>query len=62
MANVLEKYFNSVAIKLAYHRVQCWPDRMVKDQAGIRAFKADLEINSESKHQCLTRKRRIYEL
>ena len=48
MINVLEKYFNPKAIELAFHRVQCWPDRMVKDQAGIRAFKADLESNCQN--------------
>ena len=48
MSSVYQKYFNPEAIKLAYHRVQCWPDRMVKDQAGIRAFKADLEINCQN--------------
>lgn len=48
MSEILIKYFNPVAIKLAYRRVQCWPDRMVKDQAGIRAFKADLESNCQN--------------
>lgn len=45
MSIVLQKYFNSEAIKLAFYRVQCWPDRMIKDQVGIRAFKAQLDKN-----------------
>ena len=48
MFNVLEKYFNPEAIKLAYHRVQCWPERITKDQGGIRAFKSNLEINCKN--------------
>ncbi len=48
MSLVYQKYFNPKAIELAYHRVQCWPDRMVKDQVGIRAFKEDLESNCQN--------------
>jgi hypothetical protein len=47
MSSVYKKYFNPEAIKLAFHRVQCWPDRMIKDQVGIRAFKSQLEQNCE---------------
>ncbi len=47
MSEVLNKYFNVEAIKLAFFRVQCWPDRMTKDQVGIRAFKARLDKNCE---------------
>lgn len=47
MSIALQKYFNPEAIKLAFHRVQCWPDRMVKDQVGIRAFGRDLDVNCE---------------
>ncbi len=45
MSDILNKYFSPEAIKLAFHRVQCWPDRMIKDQVGIRAFKTKLEDN-----------------
>lgn len=45
MSEVLNKYFNPDNIKLAFLRVQCWPDRMVKDQVGIRAFGAELNKN-----------------
>jgi retron-type reverse transcriptase len=48
MVNVLEKYFNPEAIKLAYHRVQCWTEKIVKDQGGIRAFKVDLDNNCKN--------------
>ena len=48
MDNALEKYFNPENIKLAYHRVQCWPERITKDQGGIRAFKSNLEINCKN--------------
>ena len=48
MSDILVKYFNPDAIKLAYYRVQCWPDKMVKDQGGIRAFKSDLENNCKN--------------
>ena len=51
MSKILNKYFNPEAIKLAYHRVQCWPDRMVKDYVGIRAFKAQLVKNCEELSQ-----------
>lgn len=47
MSSVYHKYFNPEAIKLAFYRVQCWPDRMIKDQVGIRAFKAQLDKNCE---------------
>jgi len=32
---------------LAFYRVQFWPDRMIKDQVGIRAFKAQLDENCD---------------
>jgi retron-type reverse transcriptase len=48
MSSVYQKYFNPEAIKLAYHRVQCWPDKMTKDQGGVRAFKSNLEINCKN--------------
>ena len=51
MSIALQKYFNPEAIKLAFHRVHCWPDRMVKDQVGIRAFKARLDENCENLSQ-----------
>jgi hypothetical protein len=45
MSKVLQKYFNPEAIKLAFYRVQCWPEKIVKDQVGLRAFGADLHEN-----------------
>ena len=48
MSHVLDKYFNPEAIKLAYHRVQCWTEKSIKDQGGIRAFKAELENNCKN--------------
>ena len=48
MSSVYQKYFNPEAIKLAFCRVQCWPDRMVKDQVGIRAFKSELDENCKN--------------
>lgn len=53
MSDVLQKYFNKEAIQLAFHRVQCWPDRMIKDQVGIRAFKAQLYKNCEQLSELL---------
>tara|TARA_A100001234_G_scaffold165658_1_gene146868 strand:+ start:1248 stop:1421 length:174 start_codon:yes stop_codon:yes gene_type:complete len=50
MSTVYHKYFNLEAIKLAFYRLQCWPDRMIKDQVGIRAFKAQLDKNCEHVH------------
>lgn len=41
----MTKYFSAEAMRLAYHRVRCWPDRLSKDQVGIRAFGDDLETN-----------------
>lgn len=46
--SVLIKYFNPEAIKLAYFRVNCWQDRMVKDLLGMRAFADDLDINCKN--------------
>ena len=45
MSKVLEKYFHPNAIKLAFLRVRCWPDRMVKDQVGLNAFGLNLDEN-----------------
>jgi hypothetical protein len=42
---VLTEYFNTENLKLAYYRVICWPDRLVKDRFGIHAFGANLETN-----------------
>ena len=33
------------AIKLAYYRVSCWQDRMIKDRIGLKAFGNNLEDN-----------------
>jgi retron-type reverse transcriptase len=48
MSEVLEKYFNPDALKLAFNRVQCWSDKLIKDQVGIRSFKVDLENNCQN--------------
>ncbi len=45
MSTVLQKYFNPSAIKLAFFRVQCWPDKLIKDQVGLRAFGKNLDDN-----------------
>jgi hypothetical protein len=45
MSDILNKYFNPQAIELAFHRVQCWPEKMVKDQVGLRAFGSNLDAN-----------------
>lgn len=45
---ILDDYFNPRAIELAYQRVKCWPDKMVKDQIGIRAFGVELSRNCEN--------------
>jgi len=42
---VLTEYFNTENLKLAYYRVICWPERLVKDRFGINAFGANLETN-----------------
>ena len=57
MSKVLNEYFNPEAIRLAFHRVQCWPDRMIKDQVGIRAFKARLEENCDQLSEQITQGR-----
>lgn len=43
--NTLEIYFNPDNLKLAYYRIVCWPERMVKDRFGIHAFGAQLDKN-----------------
>ena len=45
MNTVLKEYFNNDNLKLAYYRVICWPDRLVKDRFGIHAFGANLDEN-----------------
>lgn len=40
-----EIYFNLENLKLAYFRIVCWPERMVKDRFGIHAFGAQLDKN-----------------
>lgn len=45
MNQVLEQYFNTANIKLAYNRVNCWSDKMIKDRFGLRAFGYDLDNN-----------------
>jgi hypothetical protein len=42
---VIYKYFSPKALELAFYRVKCWNDKLVKDQVGLRAFGADLENN-----------------
>jgi len=43
--NTLEIYFNPDNLKLAYYRIVCSPERMVKDRFGIHAFGAHLDKN-----------------
>lgn len=45
MSTVYQKYFNTEAIELAFHRVQCWTDKTIKDQVGLRAFGGNLPAN-----------------
>jgi hypothetical protein len=45
MNETLEKYFNEENLKLAYYRVVCWQERIIKDRFGINAFGANLELN-----------------
>ena len=45
METVLEKYFNPDNLKLAYYRMICWPERLVKDRFGIHAFGSNLDSN-----------------
>lgn len=45
MNDKVEKYFNEENLKLAYYRVVCWPERLVKDRFGINAFGSNLELN-----------------
>jgi len=47
MRNIFSSNFNPEAIRLAFYHVPCWPDRMIKDRVGIRAFKAQLHKNCE---------------
>ena len=48
MNKTIEKYFNEENLKLAYNRVVCWPERLVKDRFGINAFGANLEENCKN--------------
>ena len=48
-------YFNEDNLNLAYHRVICWPERLVKDRFGIQAFAYDLQTNIKKlSHKLLT--------
>jgi hypothetical protein len=40
-----EIYFSTDNLKLAYYRIVCWPERLVKDRFGIHAFGAQLDKN-----------------
>ncbi|SIN66240.1 RNA-directed DNA polymerase [Algoriphagus halophilus] len=51
MSEVLFKYFDPEAIKLAFYRVQCWSDKTVKDQVGLKAFGANLDTNAKRLHE-----------
>lgn len=39
------KYFSPENLKLAYFRVLCWPERLVKDRFGLHAFGSQLDKN-----------------
>jgi len=43
--STLEIYFGTENLKLAYYRIVCWPERLVKDRFGIHAFGAHLDKN-----------------
>jgi hypothetical protein len=43
--NILNIYFNPDNLKLAFNRVLCWPDRMVKDRFGIHALSSNIDSN-----------------
>lgn len=45
MRKELQKYFNPSNLELAFRRVQVWPERIVKDKVGIRAFALNLDKN-----------------
>lgn len=51
MNTVFKEYFSPPAIKLAYHRVACWQERIVKDRLGLNAFGKNLDANCESLSQ-----------
>lgn len=42
---IFEFYFNPENLKLAYYRIVCWPERLVKDRFGIHAIGAQLDKN-----------------
>ena len=42
---ILEIYFGTDNLKLAYNRIVYWPERLVKDRFGIHAFGAQLDKN-----------------
>ena len=48
MNDTVGKYFNEENLKLAYNRVVCWPERLVKDRFGIHAFGSNLELNCKN--------------
>lgn len=43
--NIFEIYFSTDNLRLAYFRIVCWPERLVKDRFGIQAFGAKLDKN-----------------
>jgi len=43
--NTFKIYFSTENLKLAYYRIVCWPERLVKDRFGIHAFGAQLDKN-----------------
>jgi retron-type reverse transcriptase len=45
MNSPLEIYFSAENLKLAYYRIVCWPERLVKDRFGIHTFGAQLDKN-----------------
>lgn len=50
---VLENYFNTENLRLAFQRVVRWPDRMAKDRLGIRAFEDNINYNLDKLSQLL---------
>lgn len=45
MSEILEGYFGPKQLELAFHRVICWQNRMIKDLVGLRAFGRNLQEN-----------------
>jgi len=47
MDDIVQSYFSPRNLKLAFLRVKVWPERIVKDKVGLRAFELNLDKNCE---------------